>query len=132
MYDKFIKWYSKPKNKRKPRTLEGFCELYNIKRKDIDEFKDRPTFQSDVAMATRKWAKDRIPELIHILYETAQSSGNVNSIEGFMRLLQEDEEEKGNSFEEIINKTIFTDEQRQQIADRIAGRGGFDRPRGKK
>jgi RNAse (barnase) inhibitor barstar len=129
MYDTYLKWRALPKNKRRPRSLAEFCQKHNLKADDIKEYEEDPNFHRDLSDATLAWAKEHVPDLIHSLYESAHSSGNVGAIEGFIRLLSEEGGTARESFDDIINVTIFSDEQRKQIIDRFRGRGGFDRTR---
>lgn len=123
-YKAYIKWQSQSPSARKP--LEVFAKEQDITQEDIEEFKSSEKYQADLITATKKWGRERIPELVHKLYETSKNSGNNKVIESFIDLIKIDEEDE---VEDIISITKFSDEQRKQIIDRISGRGGFSRPR---
>jgi len=130
-YKEYIKWLALPKTKRKPRTLNSFKEDFHLSDEDLKAFRDRPSYQSDIAVATHRWAKDQVPEMLHKLYENALSSGKADVIKAYMDVIKEEDNEQ-NKLEDIISVTIFSDDQRKQIIERLAGRGGFDSPRSEK
>lgn len=131
IYQRYIEWHSVPQIRRKPRTTASFMEENSITEEDIEAFKKRPTFQADLAVATFKWAKEQVPAMLHRLHENASNSPKADAVKLYLDVIKKtDEEQEKQKLEDIISITIFTDEQRKQIIDRLRGRGGFDMPRG--
>lgn len=129
-YNHFVSWFAQHPNKREPRSIKEFCDKYEITQSEIQKFKESSTFAADLIKKTKAWGKERIPELVHQLYELSTNTNNSKVIESFIDIIKDDENDK--DADDIISITNFSDEQRKQIIDRIAGRGGFDRPRSKK
>jgi hypothetical protein len=127
-YKAYLKWLVTPEEKRRPRTLESFMEDNDLTRDEIEYFREQESFEADVAVATYKWAKDQAPDMLKKLYDTAMSTGKADLIKAYLDIIKTQEKEDGSKLEDIISITKFSDAQRQQIIDRISGRGGFDMP----
>jgi len=122
-YKIYITWMAQAPQDKKP--IDVFAKDENISKDDIKSFKESTQYLNDLIVATKKWGRERIPELVHKLYEASKNSGNNKVIESFIDMIQIDDQDEQ---EDIISITKFSDEQRKQIIDRITGRGGFDRP----
>ena len=105
IYNTFLFWFSLPPKSRKPQTFQEFADFYKITLSDIAEFQERDTFGEGLYKAAQKWGKAKVPELLHIVFERAKSSGKPSDVESFTRLITLDKDEKKNG--NTYNLNVF-------------------------
>lgn len=122
IYNTFLFWFSLPPKHRKPQTFQEFADFYKISLSDIAEFQERDTFGEGLYKAAQKWGKSKVPELLHIAFERAKSSGKPSDVESFTRLITLDKDEKKNGNTYNLNVFNPSDEQYRQILERESSR----------
>lgn len=100
-YLAFLKWKSKLLTKDDPQTVVEWCNKYECTPEDIKSFILKPEFEQDLLDHTLKWAKSKIPELIHTLFTEVKKNRSVADGERFINMLNKidnKEEGGGNTF----------------------------------
>lgn len=118
IYPIYLQWFAKPPGKRRPPTLEEFLTRYKITKKDIIDFHERQEFYDDLENAAVKWGQQRLPELLHLLYDKIKSGKSSSDIKVFKDLVYpEKKQTQSNNVNVILN---LQDEQYKQIIQREA------------
>lgn len=131
IFKRFIAWEALPLSKRNPKTLNEFMEINSLVKEDISEFINRDDYADLLDDSVIKWAKGKLPEIIHMLYDKIREEKSTKDIIAFKELLDKvdkTKEREGNT--NILNIINPTKEQYEQIIAREArgqgllGKGG--------
>ena len=121
-YQIFIRWNAKPKEERKQKTLSQFMQTFECTPEEIRAFKDYEFFGEDIKQATIEWAKEQTPTLIHTIYQKIKDKKATNDMKIWMDLIYATDKHETTNNTVINFNATMTDEQRQQIAERLLSR----------
>ena len=123
IYPIFIDWKAKPTKKGDPVNVQEFCEKHQITPADLADYVQRADYEDLLTTAALAWARGKVPELLHVAFEEARLSKDVQSIERFINIaheLKKKKDEKGIGGNQY-NFFNLTDEKFKQIAARTIG-----------
>lgn len=83
---KFAEWFSTPRQLRKIKTQKQFSIAIGVCEDTLTDWKQHPQFRVLVQQNISEWIKERIPDVIHGLYENAVNEGKAKDVEMFLRL----------------------------------------------
>lgn len=121
IYRVFVNWKARPitPNGPEPKTVQEFCQRYNITIKDLISFSERPEYKEDLVAASIDWAKSKTPELLQIVYQEVKLNKSVADLERFLNIIHEikrkDNAKTFNQFNFIVD-----DKQYREIVAREA------------
>lgn len=125
-YKIYINWKVKLLDASDPQNLNEFMERYKVKKDDIVEFQNIPSYEEDLRKASLSWLQSKIPELLHVAYKEAKESKSVSDIEKLVDIahaLKKKGETGGNQFnffnlpDETINRIA-----KRQLEPGVSGR----------
>ena len=83
---KFIDWIATPQYLREPKFQKDFAELIGVHEDTLTDWKKHPKFSLLLQSKISIWIRERVPDVIGALYETASSKGESKDVELFLRL----------------------------------------------
>jgi len=83
---RFVEWASTPKHLRKPKYQKDFAKAIGVHQDTLTDWKKHPQFFSLVQARLSIWIKDRIPDVIGALYESASTEGKAGTVKLFLQL----------------------------------------------
>lgn len=83
---KFAEWFSTPRQLRKIKTQKQFSIAIGVCEDTLTDWKQHPQFRVLVQQNISEWIKERIPDVIHGLYENDVNEGKAKDVEMFLRL----------------------------------------------
>lgn len=132
VYPLFIHWRTKILGPEDPQNEGEFARVHSISTDQIGEWKRKESFADDVVKAALAWGRARVPELLHQLYDIVRTEKSASSIEKYMNIISQLEENQkkegsGNTFNQI-NVFGISDEKLKRIAARTLGTGNPSLP----
>jgi GH35 family endo-1,4-beta-xylanase len=119
LYSIFLEWRTRPIGDDDPQNIAEFCTLHNTDRATLKEFTKRPGYNEDLISYSLQWARNRIPELVQLVYNKVKLSKNVKDLESFVNIVEDlSNKDKYSGGAKIQNNFFINDQQYQQILAR--------------
>ena len=118
IYKSYIRWRARPISSTDPQTDDQFCLKYNVTKKDLISFIEKPEYQDDLLLASLSWAKSKTPELLHIVYNEVKLNKSVADLDRFIQLAHEIKR-KDKETKSTTNFNFFTNLKPEQYANII-------------
>jgi len=83
---RFIEWIATPQYLREPKFQKDLAELIGVSEDTLTDWKRHPQFPLLLQSKISAWIKERVPDVIGALYETASAKGESKEVELFLRL----------------------------------------------
>lgn len=120
-YSQYLKWRTKILLKSDPQTLGEFCEALEITPEEIKEFHKVATFDDDLILESLRWAKARVPEILHTVFKEITISKSVADAERFINMIKRMEDRTGSSPTGNQFNFFVTDDKYKRILSREIG-----------
>jgi len=126
-YQQFVEWIGLPGPEREPKTQEEFGLKLGVDVATLSCWKKTEGFWDLVRIERKKWAKDKVSDVLMGLYRTAVLEGKAAEAKLFMQYAEEFEEKSVLEIKGKIERKL-NDEDRKLIK-RALGYAGLKEPK---